>query len=192
MKEDKELYKEFVEGRKEALNELMIRYRNEIIYFIHKFVNDYQAAEDLSQEVFVYLLQHKEIYDFKFQFRTYLYMIAKSRAYNYMKARRKIFFLEDNADNIYNEISDVEEEIFKNSECAMVRDAMRKLKKEYHMAIYLVDLNGLSYEETGTIMGKSISQVKALVHNARKRLKVFLEKEISKEVEHNEINGRIH
>ena len=48
----------------------------------------------------------------------------------------------------------------------------------------------MSYEETGAIMGKSLSQVKALAHNARKRLKVFLEKEMGGE--HDEVDGKIH
>ena len=62
MDEDKELYKRFLEGEKDALNDLIIKYRTEIIYFIQNFISDYHLAEDVSQEVFVYLLQHKDIY----------------------------------------------------------------------------------------------------------------------------------
>ena len=47
-------------------------------------------------------------------------------------------------------------------------------------------------EEAGIVMNKSIPQVKALIHNARKRLKVFLEEERKEEVTHHEINGRIY
>ena len=56
MDKDKELYKQFLDGKDEALNELIKMYRTELIYFIHKYINDFQAAEDVSQEVFVYLL----------------------------------------------------------------------------------------------------------------------------------------
>ena len=41
-------------------------------------------------------------------------------------------------------------------------------------------------------MKKSVAQIKALVHNAKKRLKFFLEEDMKEEVEHDEINGRIH
>lgn len=74
----------------------------------------------------------------------------------------------------------------------MVRKAIKKLKKEYQIAIYLIDLNGLSYEEAGVVMNKSIPQIKALIHNARKRLKVLLAEEREEEVMHDEINGRIY
>lgn len=192
MEKDKELYKEFLNGKNEALNELIKMYRTELIYFIHKYINDFQAAEDVSQEVFVYLLQHREIYNFNYSFRTYLYTIAKSRAYNYIKSRKRTVFIEENGDNIFSEISDVEEETFRNDKSARVRKAIKKLKKEYQIVIYLIDLNGLSYEEAGVVMNKSIPQIKALIHNARKRLKVLLEEEREEEVMHDEINGRIY
>ena len=73
-----------------------------------------------------------------------------------------------------------------------VKNAIKKLKKEYQLVICLIDLNGLSYEEAAVVMNKSISQVKSLIHNARKRLKVFLEEERKEEVEHNEIDGGVY
>ena len=73
-----------------------------------------------------------------------------------------------------------------------VKNAIKKLKKEYQLVICLIDLNGLSYEEAAVVMNKSISQVKSLIHNAWKRLKVFLEEERKEEVEHNEIDGGVY
>jgi len=178
----KKLYKEFLEGNNEALNEIIKMYRNELIYFIYKYVKDFQGAEDVSQEVFVYLLLHREIYDFKYSFRTYLYTIAKSRACNYIKSRKKIIFIDENLERSCSEITDVEDEVFRNFENIKLRNTLKNLKKEYQVAIYLIDFKRLSYEETGIIMNKNISQVKALIHNARKRLKVFLEKETNEEV----------
>jgi len=182
MVDDKELYKRFLNGEIEAFNELIIRYRTEVVYFIQKYVNDYHAAEDVSQEVFVYLLQHKEVYKFEYSFKTYLYTIAKSRALNYLKKNKRVDFIEDNTDKIFAEIKDVEDEVFKNDKSSMVRKTIKKLKKQYQLAIYLIDLNGLSYDDAGLVLGKSVPQIKALIHNARKRLKVFLEEERAKEV----------
>ena len=64
--------------------------------------------------------------------------------------------------------------------------------KQRQVVIYLFEYKGMSYEEIGIVMKKSISQVKALIHNARKRLKVFLEKEMKEGVKHDAINGRLH
>lgn len=190
--EDKELYKRFLNGDVKALEELIKKYNMDIVYFIQKYVGDYFLAQDISQEVFVYLLQHKHVYKFEYSFKTYLYTIAKSRAINYLKRHKPMDFIDDNMDKLLSDIKHVEDEVFKNEETAMVRRAIRKLKKEYQIAIYLVDLEELSYVEIAVILGKSIVQVKALIHNARKKLKVILEEEKLKEVEHNEVNRGVH
>ena len=192
MDQDKELYKEFLEGNKDALSEIIEKYRAELIFFAQKFVKDYHSAEDVSQEVFIYLMKHKEIYDFKYSFRAYLYTIAKSRALNYIKVKRKHLFIEDDDVTLASDMHDVEEEIFRKEQNVAVRRAIKKLKKDYQIVLYLVEYKGSTYEETAVIMKKSISQVKALVHNAKKRLKVFLEEEGIKGVVHDEINGRLH
>lgn len=192
MKEDKELYKQFLNGDMDAFNELMTRYRTEVVYFIQKYIGDYYSSEDVSQEVFIYILQHKEVYKFEYSFKTYLYTIAKSRALNFSRRHKKVDFIEDNVDKLFHEIKFVEDEVFKNADSEMVRKVIKKLKKNYQIAIHLIDLNDFSYDEAGMVLGKSASQVKALIHNARKRLKVFLEEERLKEVKHDEINGGIH
>ena len=208
MKEDKELYREFINGNEEALNELITKYRTELIHFIQKYVYDYQTAEDVSQEVFIYLLKHKEIYDFKYPFRTYLYTIAKSRALNKIKSNKKYVYIEDDPEYLSNAHFEFEEDVFRKEENLKVRKALSKLKGDYQAAIYLVDFNGMTYDETAVILNKNMGQVKALLHNGRKRLKTILEKEmniesdemfkkkpkeeIKEEVEHSEIDGRVH
>lgn len=192
MDEDKALYKRFLNGEKNALNELILKYRTEIIYFIQNFTNDYHLAEDISQEVFVYLLQHREVYDFEYTFKTYLYTIAKSRALNYIKNRKKLEFIEDNQDKLFAEVKSVEDEVCQNDKDAMVRKAIKKLVKQYQLVIYLVDLRGFTYLEAGLIMGKSASQIKAMLFNARKRLKEVLERECKKKGGLGEITGYLH
>lgn len=190
--DDKELYKRFLNGDSKALDELIERHRKDVIYFIQKYVGDYFLAEDISQEVFVYLLQHKHVYKLEYTFKTYLFTIAKSRAINYLKRNKKMDFIEDNMENLLSDMRYVEDEIFKNEDTAMVRKSIKKLKKEYQIAIYLVDLRGLSYKELAVVLDKSMVQVKALIHNARKRLKAILEEEKLGEVEHNEVNRGVH
>lgn len=185
--DDKELYRRFVEENDtKALGELMDKYRKELIYFIQRFIKDSYLAEDVSQEVFIYLLQHKEKYNSQYSFRTFLYTIARSRALNYLKSRKKVNFIEEYQERTLSEIQNVEEEFIEKDEKAKVRQSLKKLKSDYAIGILLVDLNDMSYEEAGIIMNKSLSQMKALMHNARKRLKVILEEERKKE-EENEI-----
>ncbi len=178
MDEDKELYRDYLENYSaEAINKLMSKYRADLIHFVNRMVNDYFAAEDISQEVFVYLLQHRDVYDFQYSFKTYLFRIAQCRAINYMKSKKREYCLSEESKKLYTNYLCKDEEDNYSEENKKVFRTLKKLKKEYQMVIYLVDLEEMSYEEVGIIMERSLSQIKSLVHNARKRVKELIERE---------------
>ena len=60
------------------------------------------VAEDLAQDVFVYILMNQEKYDSKYSLKAYLYTIAKSKTLNYIKREKKITYLQEN-EYIFNE-----------------------------------------------------------------------------------------
>ena len=84
---DKKLYNDYLNGEKEAFELLYNKYKSRIEYFIYNIVKDYQKAEDLTQETFIYIIQNKmkENYSFKY----YIYLIAKSRAINYVNVEKR-------------------------------------------------------------------------------------------------------
>ena len=56
---DLKLYTEYKSGNKESFELLYDRYRKKIEYFIYNIVKDYQKAEDLTQETFIYIMKHR-------------------------------------------------------------------------------------------------------------------------------------
>ena len=56
---DKKLYNDYLNGEKEAFVILYNKYKNKIEYFIYNIVKDYQKAEDIARETFIYVIQHK-------------------------------------------------------------------------------------------------------------------------------------
>lgn len=175
-KTDKELYNEFLKGNEDSFKEIILRHKNNLIYFISKYVKDIEIAEDISQDVFVYILINKEKYNSKYELKTYLYTIAKTRAINYIKKEKRIIKMKEN-ENIYIEELELEEIVLKKQVQKEVRQAINQMKREYQIVVYLVDFEKLSYKEVAKIMNKTESQIKALIHNARIKLKKILEKE---------------
>ena len=112
--DDQDLYVKFLDGNQKAFEDIMDRYSEKLIYFIYSYVKDSEAAKDLSQDVFVYVLMNKEKYNFKYPLKTYLFVIARSKAIDYLrKQKRKVEFKEE---YLYQDdlIKDVEEIVFDN------------------------------------------------------------------------------
>lgn len=176
-KTDKQLYKEFLNGNKNSFESIVIRHKDNIIYFLQRYVKNIDIAEDLAQDVFVYILIHKDKYDFKYSLKTYLYIIAKSKALNFIKKEQKITQLDLEK---YSDLEELEEKVFYNERARNLKNTIRKLKPEYQSAIFLADIEELTYKEIAKILNKNAGQVKVLIHRARKALSEILRKEEEK------------
>lgn len=186
MKTDKDLYNEFLNGNNEAFNELISKYQHNLLYFIMRYIKSKEAAEDILQDVIVYILEKKENYNFEYSFKTYLYMIAKSRAINYIKKQNRCINYNEYK-NLYEDIEDVEDKIFTSERQIKIRNVINKMKPDYQTVIYLTQIEDMSYKEVARIMDKDIGQIKALVHNSKKKLKELLKKEGVIEVKNNKL-----
>ena len=79
------------------------------------------------------------------------------------------------------EISSEENElidyVIQSENKGMIAHALERMKEEYARVLILIDLEDFSYKEAANILGKTTSQVKVLVHRARKSLRKMLEEE---------------
>ena len=176
---DKKLYNEYLNGEKQAFEYLYNKYKNKIEYFIFNIVKDYQKAEDLTQETFIYVMQNsmKENTSFKY----YLYLVAKSKAYNYINVEKRRtelneqFLINENVDK------DILEIIIQEENKKELLNSIDELNDKYKNAIYLTNIEGLSYEETSKILGQTLSNTKTLIHRGKINLrKILLKKGIDK------------
>lgn len=180
-KTDAELYKEFLNGKEEAFNNIIRKYRKPLISFIMRFIKNIEVAEDIAQDTFVYVLINKTEYDFKYSLKTYLYTIAKCRAINYLKRERKVVSY-DEAYMREKEETYIDEDLIKEENKKEIYEALGKLKKSYQIVIYLKDIEGLKYKEISRILNKTVPQLKMMTHRARKSLEKTMRKEVKKNV----------
>ena len=182
-KTDKQLYKEFLKGNNDSFEKLVIRHKDKLIYFITTYVKNIDIAEDIAQDVFVYILIHKTNYDFHYSLKTYLYTIAKSKAINFLKREKKISYTDDMQmlENMHlsyeKQLHDLEEIIFRKEQIQELHKTILKLKPEYSQAIYLADIEEMQYKEIGKVMKKSLGNTKVLIHRARKALDKLIREE---------------
>lgn len=171
---DKKLYNDYLDGNKEAFEYLYSKYKSKIEYFVYNIIKDYQKSEDITQETFIYVMQNKMKENISFKY--YIYLVARSRAYNYAnieKRRNEISkkFLYDEVEKIENDVLDV---ITKEESKKEVLNALNELNEKYRNAIYLTNIEGLSYNETSKILGENLQNTKNLIHRGKKQLRKIL------------------
>jgi RNA polymerase sigma-70 factor (ECF subfamily) len=126
---DEKLYLDFLHGNQKSFEKIVDKYAENLIYFLFKYVKNIEIAKELSQDVFLYLLVNKEKFRFECSLKTYLYIIAKSRALNYLKKEKNIISFND-VNYIEESIDDLEDIVFENIRDSKLRKAIDKLKPE--------------------------------------------------------------
>ena len=150
-----------------------------LCYFAWEMVKDNELAEDLVQDAFAYLFVYPDKYDFRYSFKTYLFTLVHNKCVDdYRKTSRQTLI--GNWD--YDPAAPLRES--DPMYCLLLREQQKELqnrllalKLEYRTAIYLVDLERLTYEEAAAIMRKNTMAFKVLLYRARKKLRQMYEKE---------------
>lgn len=171
-------YRRFLKGDESAFDEILDMYRENLIFFINRFVKDPAAAEDLAIDAFLELLVHKNRYHFKTSLKTYLFLIGRSRALDYLRHREKLKMTElSEATGEEDSSFSVEAQLLAEERSRVISKALDTLPEEMQTVVHLVYFEGLSYEETAQVMKKNKKQVDNLLYRAKNMLRTVLGKE---------------
>ena len=180
--DEKELIEKAQNGDKKALEELVKKYEQTVYNFAYKICRDKERAEHTMQESFLSMVKSIHQFSGNSKLSTWLYTIVSNHCLMLARSqkRRGYTSLEDD-DRLIDEKSIADwhvtpEKITENNELKDVLDeAIKKLPYDYRIVFTLRDIEGLSTEETGKIVGLSIPAVKSRLHRAR----AFLRNELN-------------
>ena len=180
---DEILIKKFQGGEIQAYNELVFRYKDRLLNFIYRFLNDIDRSEDLVQDTFIKLYTHKNSYHEIAKFSTWLYTIAANLARTELRKikRRKTFSVSElsSYDKEYiissEEIDQSEEHLSQNFE-TNVQSALSDLPDDFKTIIILRDIQELSYDEISKIVNLPLGTVKSRINRGRLKLQELLKK----------------
>ena len=170
-------YRRFLDGDESAFEDIMKSLFRGLVFFIDGFVHDTHAAEDIAIDTFSDLVVHRHRYNFKVSLKTYLYMVGRSRALDYIKHRKVIEFTELSEVQDIADDEDLEEAVLTDERKRLVHAAVGKLPQEMRVAVHLIYFDEMSYEEAAKVMKKSRKQVDNLLYRAKKELRVILGKD---------------
>ena len=169
-------YRRYLNGDEEAFRQIVKDYFDNLVFFIDRYVHDYAAAEDIAIDAFTELIVHKHRYNFKVSLKTYLFMIGRSRALDYIKHRGKLQMVEL-TEAEPEEGPSLEEIVLEDQRKRAVHEAMEQLSEELRVAVHLVYFEQLSCDEAARVMKKNRKQVYNLLYRAKNALRTILGEE---------------
>lgn len=180
-KTDEELIALFQGGDERAFIELVDRYKDRLINFVYRFLNDMTDAEDLVQETFLKVYKNKHAYREIAKFSTWIYTIAGNLARSELrkKKRRKTYTMSDMSfdDNEFEPVDTskgTEDIVFNSYAGEEIMKAIRALPEPFKTIIILRDIQELSYENISSILDIPMGTVKSRVNRARLKLQETL------------------
>ena len=168
-------YRRFLNGEAEAFDELVDLYRDGLIFFINGFLHNIHDAEDIAADTFLELIVHKKRYNFDYSLKSYIYMMARCRALNFLKRSRRIA-----ADDIYENESllkdeaELADQIITSERNKRLYDAMGSIAEDYRTVLHLIYFENMTYEQAAEVMKKNVKQINNLAYRAKNALRAIL------------------
>ncbi|MBQ6676857.1 MAG: RNA polymerase sigma factor [Clostridia bacterium] len=173
-----ENYRRFLDGDDEGISEIVRDYKDCLILFLNTIVGNIYTAEELAEETFFRLIIKKPRYSGKSSFKSWLFAVGRNIAVDHIRRfSRTAPGLTEEMEASLKDESDLEAEYLKEERKKQIRAAIRKLPEDYGAVLWLVYFEGLSSEETATVMKKNSRQMRNLLYRAKQSLKSELEKE---------------
>ena len=171
-------YRRFLDGDESAFDDIMKELFHKLVFFINRYVQDIYAAEDIAIDTFSDLIVHRYRYNFKVSLKTYVFMLGRSRALDYIKHRKVLTFVElSEAKEVASEKLGLEEIVLADEQKRKVNDALMNMSDEMRLVIHLIYFEDMTYEEAARVMKKNRKQVDNLLYRAKKELRIILGKD---------------
>jgi RNA polymerase sigma-70 factor, ECF subfamily len=178
---DGELVQTAIAGREASFEELVRRYQRPIAAYVYRMVGDYDAALDLTQEVFIKVYNSLARYRSEFKFSTWIYKIAHNAAIDHLRryAVREQALIggfegERREISIESRRLTPEQESEREERRSEIESVVQLLPAAYRELIVLRHSHDLSYDEIAEVTGLPLGTVKNRLFRAREAMRELL------------------
>jgi RNA polymerase sigma-70 factor (ECF subfamily) len=179
--QDNELLGALQAGDLHAFEELFRRYSHLVYSTCVRVLEDAQAAEDMTQEVFLRLWRRPQLYDAtRGRFVTWLLSVARNRSIDERRSRGRRFKHEQPPSLAAAETlagvgePEGEDAAVLSEERIAVQKALAKLPPEQQLAIRLAYFGGYTQQEIAQGLSQPLGTVKTRIRLGMQKLRVLL------------------
>lgn len=181
---DGDLLERAMSGREEGFEELVRRYQKPITGYVFRMVGNYDAALDVTQEVFIKVYNSMSRYSSEYKFSTWLYKISHNAAIDYLRRNsNQAQSLEtENEEGGYqlqieskrpSPETEREQTEWRNE----IANVIKLLPASYRELIILRHHQDLSYDEIAEVTNLPLGTVKNRLFRAREMMRaLFIER----------------
>ncbi|MDT4896264.1 MAG: hypothetical protein QOH25_1341 [Acidobacteriota bacterium] len=175
---DCDLVTRAVMGREDGFEELVRRYQRPIAAYVYRMVGDYEAALDLTQEVFIKVYNSLRRYRSEFKFSTWIYKIAHNSAVDHLRRscnRDQALTSEFDGEQydlpLESRRLSPEQESERAERRAEIEQVVRGLPGAYRELVLLRHSHDMSYDEIAEVTGLPLGTVKNRLFRARETMR---------------------
>jgi RNA polymerase sigma-70 factor, ECF subfamily len=173
-------------GHDAALNALMDRHATMVFHFLYRMLGNEDDADELAQETFVRVFQHRAKFKMDAKFTTWLYTIAGNLARNHhrWRTRHPSVSLDAAAEDGVPGLGDTlpsangspSDQAIREERSRAVRAAVKALPEDMREAVILCEWQELSLVEAASVLNTTPKAVESRLYRARKLLREKLDK----------------
>jgi|HubBroStandDraft_6_1064221.scaffolds.fasta_scaffold1079129_1 RNA polymerase sigma-70 factor (family 1) len=167
-------------GDEEAFKKIYYHFYKKLYLFSLALVKTKEAAEEIAEDVFIKIWQHKENLSTINNLRVYLYIATKNTALNYLAKKAKENLIEpfDNINIDLYKSSITPEELMITSEMyRKIQEQVEALPPRCKMIFKLIREDGLKYKEVSDILNISVNTIDVQIAIAIKKIAIALKPE---------------
>lgn len=168
--DDKKLIKNCQKGSKKAFDLLIRKYYPYVTGFLIKVSKDEELTRDITQDVFLKVIEKIEDYDFKknASFGTYVIAIAKNKFIDYKRKEKPTINIED---CIVSDNTSIIDNLILQNDLLCLKKELKNLPKEQSEAIYLKYFEELTLKEIAKKEHVPAKTIKSRIFEGKRKLK---------------------
>lgn len=157
-------------------SDLVAQHGDRVYRLAFRLCGNAQDAEDITQEAFIRVFRSLDRYK-PGTFEGWMHRIVTNLFLDMVRRRARIRFeaLPEDAERVPGRARSPEQVLADETFDPVLQTALDNLSPEFRAAVVLCDIEDLSYEEVGRILGVKMGTVRSRIHRGRAALRAELE-----------------
>ncbi len=167
---------------------LVEKYKIMVYSLAMKMLNNKEEAEEVSQDTFVKAFKNLSKFKGESKFSTWLYKIAYRNCLDLIKKKEKKYkttTIDEVTVHKIKSTDNILEQITKKERALLLKSCLEKLPEQERSILWMFYFDELSLVEITEITELTLSNIKVILHRARKRLVSVINKNVKSELINN-------